>query len=164
MESVEGTAGLMDGIGVGEEEPPALRLLRAGPAGLGFASKGTLMATEFQWRCFKDTDAWVAGGEGMRELTGVVCGVVIDDKDLPVAAELEVVVALVDEGVEAVGEIVLLVARGDDDGELERSFCDVRFDGQRRRGFVDGKAEDGAELRQRGVRCVGHRLSSFGAA
>ncbi len=88
VESAGEVSGLVDGVGVGEEEPGAAGVLRSDPAGVGFAGEAAAVA-EVERRRFEDDDAVAAGGGGFGDLAGAVGGVVVDDDQLPLLAEGE---------------------------------------------------------------------------
>ena len=104
-------AGLMDGVGVGEEQPAAPGALSRGPAGVVLAGPAF-----FELERVEHCDARKALGDG----AGLVGAAVVDDDQLPILAEEEDVFGLGGEGDEAGAEAILFVAGGDDDGELER--------------------------------------------
>ena len=58
-------------------------------------------------------------GKAAGDFGGAVGGVVVDYNEFPVVAELEDLLGLADEGLKTGGEAILLIARGDDDGELD---------------------------------------------
>src|SRR5271170_242597 len=98
--------GLVHGIGIGEEEPFSARGLGSGPDGIGFASPALL-----QRRSLHDHHAWKAVSDGVR----LVGRVVVDNEDLPVAAELPCMLRLARERTKAVAEAVFFVAGGNND-------------------------------------------------
>jgi hypothetical protein len=88
VEGAGEVAGLVNRVGVGEEEPSAAGLLRGRPAGVGFAGEAAA-AGEVERRGGEDDDAVAAGGGGLGDLAGAVDGVVVDDDQFPLGAEGE---------------------------------------------------------------------------
>jgi hypothetical protein len=111
-------AGLVDGVGVGEEEPGAAGMLRAGPAGVGLAGESATVG-EVERGCVEHGHARTVGGGFAGKVAGPVDGVIVDDNDLPLPAQVEASLGLGEEGIEAGRERVRFVAGGDDDGEAE---------------------------------------------
>ena len=104
-------AGLVNGIGVGEQQPPAPGLARRGPDGIALAGP-----TLFEPRRFHQGHA----GKGARDLRGAVGGIVIDHDQFPVAPQLEDLFRLPDQGLKAGADAVLFVARRDNHRQFEQ--------------------------------------------
>ena len=103
-------AGLVEGVGVGEEQPAAAGVAGCGPDGVGFAGPARLELGGFQ-----DGDTGKAAGDFGRAVRGVV----VDHDQLPILAEVENLFGLADQGLEARGQTVGFVACRNDDGELD---------------------------------------------
>ncbi len=123
-------AGLVDGICVDEEEPLALCGLSSGPAGVVFSGEAAAVGEVEGWRG-EDGDAGMGGGGLGCDGCGGVGGVVVDDDELPLQSEGEAWFGLLEDGGEAVGEGLLLVAGGQDDRELIARLFGVFSDGFR---------------------------------
>lgn len=108
-------AGLMEGVGVGEEEEGAAGDLGSGEAGVVLA--GEMGGVECGG--LEDADAGVGSGGLSQDFGGAVGGGVVYEDELPVGAEGEAGFRLGEEGFEAGGEGGFLVAGGNDDGEEE---------------------------------------------
>jgi len=78
--------GLMNCVGVSEEEVTSAGCLRACPAGVALACESTVTA-QVQRRSVKENDAVVAGGCMSRDRASIVSRVVVDDDQLPLLAE-----------------------------------------------------------------------------
>jgi hypothetical protein len=63
VEGADEVAGLVEGVGVGEEEPATVGLLGAVPAGVGFAGETAEIGAEVEGRGVEDVEARVLGGE-----------------------------------------------------------------------------------------------------
>jgi hypothetical protein len=127
-------SGFVDGVSVGEEKPAATSLECSRPAGVVFAGPAWLKRERR-----KDCDAREAGSN----LASPVGGVVIDDKQFPIGAELEDCIRLGSEGAEAVSETLLFITGRDDYGEFEGGFGeDVAGGNSGLLGFIghDGRA------------------------
>ncbi len=103
-------AGLVDGVGVGKEQPFAAGGLRSGPDGVGLPRPAAFESWGTQ-----NGHIGKAGDDGV----SLVSGVVVDDDDFPIASKLPGALGLGDKRAQTVAEAVLFVAGGDDDGELE---------------------------------------------
>ena len=116
VEGAGEVAGLVDGVGVGEEEPGAARLLGAEPAGVGLAGKASAVREVEGWG-FGYKDAIAAGGCGFGDLAGGVGGVVVDDDHFPLLAEREARLGLGEQRLQTGTHGCSLIAGGHDDGE-----------------------------------------------
>ena len=111
MDGAAQIAGLVHGVGIGKQQPAPARMLRGCPDGVCLAGPAG-----FQFLGLHHGYA----GKAARDLGCLVGGVVVDDDEFPVAAELEDVFRLAGERLKAGRQGFLLVARGNDDGELDQ--------------------------------------------
>lgn len=124
-------AWVVKGVGVGEEEVGSASELGTGPAGVVFSGKAGGGGVRVERGGVEEGDAGgvrfpfggrhggVLGGGLSGDVAGAVGGGVIDQNQLPLAAEGEAGFGLGEEGFEAGGEVGFFVAGGEDDGELE---------------------------------------------
>ena len=143
-------AGLVDGVGVGEQHPAAARFAGCGPDGIVLPCPAF-----FELGGLEHGDAGKAAGD----FGGAVGGVVVDDDEFPVAAKLEDVFGLRDKRLKASCKVLLFVAGGNDDGEFDELFrfgliedgAGADRDCERLAGII-GQAEDGLECSRRSIR------------
>jgi len=129
----------VDGIGVGEQDPAATRPAGRGPDGVVLPCPAFL-----ELGGLKDGDAGKAAGD----FSGLVGGLVVDDDEVPVAAKLEEMIGLRDKRLETGGEVLFLIAGGNDDGEFdERIGLGLIEDGAGEN--RDGKGSPGSSERPR---------------
>ena len=103
MDGAVQIARLVNGVGIGEQQPAPARLARGCPDGVGLARPAVLE--------FGGLDHGHAG-KAAGDLRGAVGGVVIDDDQFPVAAELEDIVRLRDERLQARAQVLSSLRAG----------------------------------------------------
>ena len=117
-EGARDVVGLVDRIGIGEEEMTSAGGLCAGPSGVALACESSVAAEVQRWRVEQD-DAFVVGNCLSCDRSGVVGRVVVDDDQLPLLSEGKSGFRLAEQRVETGGKRPLLVAGWDDDRNLQ---------------------------------------------
>ncbi len=111
MDGAVQVAGLVNGVGIGKKNPAATGLARRGPDGVVLPCPALLELGGVQ-----DGDA----GKAASDLGSAVGGVIVDNDQFPVAAEVEDIVRLRDKRLEARTEALLFVTRRNDDSEFDQ--------------------------------------------
>jgi hypothetical protein len=101
---------LVEGVGIDKQEPTAPRLARRGPNGIDLAGPARLQLGGLQHG---------DSGKAARDLRGPVGGAVVDHDQLPVAAQFEDVVRLVDQRLQAGVDAVFLIPGRNDHRQFQ---------------------------------------------
>ena len=154
----------MHRVCIGKQQPLPSRVLRSKPAGIRLAGEGSLRIG--QRRSLEHADALVLGRRLLRNCTGAVRRVVVDDNQLPIRTQRKQTRILHQQAFETHWKIPLLVARRNNHAQLEADLFAHRgarrLSRRQRRGLrwlvINGKAKNWAKLWLGGVGPVGHRF------